>query len=119
MIEKSTFNTGVNCVVDRSKPHVLQTDSVNCGIFVCHYAECYLQGKSLTAPFSVVRMRRKIKEVLAGACVDDIRTRGVNREECKICNRRGNLQVKCARCNQGYHDECVTKLSTGNYFCQK
>ena len=111
--------TGIQCIVNRSKPHILQTDSVNCGVFICYYAECYLQGKSLTAPFSILRLRKKIKEVLAGSCVDDIRTRGIKLDVCKICSKAGNLAVNCIRCNQGYHDKCVTKSSTGNYFCGK
>ena len=111
--------TGIQCTVNHSKAHILQTDSVNCGIYICHYAECYLQGKPLTEPFSIVRLRRKIKEVLAGSCVDDIRTRGMNLHTCKVCNQGGKLEVTCIRCNQGYHDLCVTKSTTGNYFCQK
>ena len=111
--------TGIKCIVNRSKPHVLQADSFNCGVFICYYAESYLQGKPLTAPFSVLRLRRKIKEVLAGSCVDDIQTQGRNLEVCKSCKQAGNLDVRCIRCNQGYHDKCVTRSSTGNYFCQK
>ena len=111
--------TGIKCIVNRSKPHVLQADSFNCGVFVCYYAESYLQGKPLTAPFSVLRLRRKIKEVLAGSCVDDIKTQGRNLEVCKSCKQAVNLNVRCIRCNQGYHDKCVTRSSTGNYFCQK
>ena len=119
MIFLIVCKTGIQCTVNHSKPHILQTDSVNCGVFICHYAESYLQGKSLTEPFSIVRLRRKIKEVLEGSCVDAIRTRGIKLDTCRICNEGGKLKVKCIHCNQAYHDICVTKSSTGNYFCQK
>ncbi|XP_028409494.1 uncharacterized protein LOC114532114 [Dendronephthya gigantea] len=82
--------------------HCMQHDSHNCGVYVCFFARCLVEGLDLTEQIDPEKERKNILSSICGSCYDDVgsaveRNTGV----CKICRKDdGEDWLGCDRCYQ-------------------
>ncbi|XP_076810703.1 uncharacterized protein LOC143453306 [Clavelina lepadiformis] len=85
----------------------LQSNTVDCGMFVCMYANWLAHGEDLNQNISGTVCRKHIYDAVAGNCLQGIEN-AYKKSICKICNLAINgFWVDCVRCQQWYHTKCV------------
>lgn len=88
-------------------PHrTLQTDSVNCGVFVMWYAFQLAHALPITDHLDPNEFRRFAFQVIAGNCMQRSH---FSDETCRICHHAHSLEprVQCKQCKQWFHCDCV------------
>ena len=94
---------------DRSK----QVDSSSCGVFVCMYAKWLCNNESLINEGDAYIYRESLYKYIVGNCLGRFKVgKFITIGKCLKCMKvKNDLLVdwiQCVRCNQWFHQECVS-----------
>ncbi|XP_066935256.1 uncharacterized protein [Clytia hemisphaerica] len=102
--------------INLNMPHTLQTDTHNCGVFICYYGKCIVQDESINDAFGVDVFRQSMVKDLTGNCLFSYDP-SVGKRLCKVCKKTDDAGdessrvrwVQCGRCFQWTHNMCSLK----------
>jgi hypothetical protein len=89
-----------------------QSDASSCGVYVCWFGEQILKGN--IPPVGMVdpaAFRLAIYNTIRQHCLCD---GSISLDSCRICARNScsSSDVKCAKCKQSFHRDCLMELQT-------
>jgi len=88
-------------------------NALQCGPFVCYYAEGVLRNWKMTVIPSVVLFRKHILATLFGGCSLQKSSNG----KCGVCNikARSSIFQKCSFCERLVHKSCLEETTLRGY----
>jgi len=88
-----------------------QSDSVNCGVNICHFAKETADGAEYSLTSSPAKFRKYMYSVIVGNC---LKRSNFFDESCGKCGKAQFMDANeleiwhcCSRCQQWFHQSCV------------